>query len=55
VPTPTTIAYSYQSYNSLDYYTCAMDDILPNTGELELHIVLQNIAEFMDIPIPIMM
>jgi len=32
-----------------------MDDILPNTGEPELHIVLQNIAEFVDLPIPIIM
>ena len=32
-----------------------MDDILPNTGEPEPHIVLQNIAKFADIPIPIMM
>jgi len=32
-----------------------MDDTIPNTGELEPCIVLQNIAEFADIPILIMM
>ena len=31
-----------------------MDDTVPNTGEPELRIVLQRIAEFADIPIPIM-
>ena len=31
-----------------------MDNTVPNARELELHIVLQNIAEFVDIPIPIM-
>ena len=31
-----------------------MDDTIPDTGEPELHFVLQNIAEFADIPIPIM-
>ena len=31
-----------------------MNDAVPNTREPEPHIVLQNIAEFMDIPIPIM-
>ena len=32
-----------------------MDDAVPNTGEPEPHIVLQNIAKFTDIPILIMM
>ena len=32
-----------------------MDDAVPDTGEPEPCIVLQNIAEFADIPIPIMM
>jgi len=32
-----------------------MDDILPDTRETKLCIVLQNIAKFMDIPILIMM
>ena len=31
-----------------------MDDTIPNTRELEPCIVLQKIAEFADIPIPIM-
>ena len=31
-----------------------MDDIVPETGALELYIVLQNLAKFADIPILIM-
>jgi len=31
-----------------------MNNAVPDTGEPELRIVLQNIAEFVDIPVPIM-
>ena len=54
MPTPTTSAYSYWSYNTIDYPLIHLDDILPDPGESEPCIVLQSIAEFMDIPLLIM-